>query len=227
MQTLSNGLLSHSSWIAVGFIYTAQTGLNYRHLKKGQIDKKEFWHRMRLNSVTTVGSLAVGSGGAAAGFALGTVLFPGIGSIVGAVVGGIAGGYAGERWSAKAYNNIEQRIRESKRRRKMSKEEAIYKKLEAECRVSHDRYDEALHILGVHNLRATLSQIEECYLHMLEMIADGKAAEIKAGGEADLDEERQVKYLEKYELIMKAFEDAKEYITHYGMADSKATRSIP
>jgi outer membrane lipoprotein SlyB len=102
----------------MGFIYTAQTGLNYRRYKKGEIDKKEFWHRMKLNSVTTVGSLAVGSGGAAAGFALGTAIFPGIGSIVGAVVGGIAGGFAGEKWSAKAYKSIEQRIKESKLKKK-------------------------------------------------------------------------------------------------------------
>ncbi len=118
MQTLSNGLMSHTSWIAMAFIYTAQTGLNYRRYKKGQINKKEFWHRMRINSVTTVGSLAVGSGGAAAGFALGTAIFPGVGSIVGAVVGGIAGGYAGERMSAKAYKSIEAKIQESKRKQK-------------------------------------------------------------------------------------------------------------
>jgi outer membrane lipoprotein SlyB len=65
---------------------------------------------MKVNSVTTVGSMAVGSGGAAAGFAVGTFLFPGVGSIVGAVVGGIAGGFAGEKWSAKAYTAIEQKL---------------------------------------------------------------------------------------------------------------------
>lgn len=35
MQTLSSGMLSHSAWIAMAFVYTAQTGLNYRRLKKG------------------------------------------------------------------------------------------------------------------------------------------------------------------------------------------------
>lgn len=72
---------------------------------------------MRINSVTTVGSLAVGSGGAAAGFAIGTALLPGVGSIVGAVVGGIAGGFAGEKLSAKAYKSIEAKIEESKLKR--------------------------------------------------------------------------------------------------------------
>ena len=99
--------MSHSAWIAMAFIYTAQTGLNYRRYKKGKIDKKEFWRRLKLNSVTTVGSMAVGSGGAAAGFAVGTMIFPGVGSVVGAVVGGLASGFAGEKWSAKAFNAIE------------------------------------------------------------------------------------------------------------------------
>jgi outer membrane lipoprotein SlyB len=84
--------------------------LNYRRLKKGEIDKKEFWHRMRLNSVISVTSMAVGSGGAAAGFALGTAIMPGIGSIVGAVVGGLAGGFAGEKISEKAYKSVEHKI---------------------------------------------------------------------------------------------------------------------
>lgn len=102
-------------WIGVAFIYTAQTGLNYRRLKKGDISKKEFWRRVKLNSITTVSSIAGGSGGAAAGFALGTALFPGIGSMVGAVVGGIAGGIAGEKLSAKAYESIEERIEQAKK----------------------------------------------------------------------------------------------------------------
>jgi outer membrane lipoprotein SlyB len=62
---------------------------------------------MRLNSVIGVGSTVVGSGGAAAGFALGTAVMPGIGSIIGAVVGGLAGGFAGEKLSATAYKHIE------------------------------------------------------------------------------------------------------------------------
>lgn len=85
--------------------------MNYRRYKKGDITKKEFWRRIKLNSVTTVSSLAAGSGGAAAGFAIGTAMFPGIGSIVGAVVGGIAGGFAGEKLSAKAYKSIEDKIK--------------------------------------------------------------------------------------------------------------------
>jgi len=60
----------------------------------------------------------VGSGGAAAGFALGTFFFPGVGSILGAVIGGVAGGFAGERLSAKVYKHIEAKIEESKQLRR-------------------------------------------------------------------------------------------------------------
>lgn len=119
IETLSQGLLSKTAWIAVAFIYTAQTGLNYRKLKKGQISKKEFWHRVKINSVTTVSSLAVGSGGAAAGFAIGTAMMPGVGSVIGAVVGGIAGGFAGEKLSAKAYNAIDARIEKAKEKKRL------------------------------------------------------------------------------------------------------------
>ena len=87
----------------MAFVYTAQTGLNYRKLSKGSITKEEFWKRMRLNSVKAIGSMAGGTGGATAGFALGTVIFPGVGSIIGAVIGGVAGGYTGEKITTKAY----------------------------------------------------------------------------------------------------------------------------
>jgi hypothetical protein len=36
----------------MAFVYTANAGLNYRRYKKGAIDKGEFWHRMKINSVT-------------------------------------------------------------------------------------------------------------------------------------------------------------------------------
>lgn len=71
------------------------------------INKREFWRRQGLNSVGTVGSLAGGSGGAAAGFALGTLFLPGVGSVIGAVVGGIAGGFAGEKLTKKFYKTVE------------------------------------------------------------------------------------------------------------------------
>jgi len=79
--------------------------------------------------------MAVGSGGAAAGFAIGTALFPGIGSVVGAVVGGIAGGFAGEKLSAKAYKSIEERMEQAKKIKK-NKELAELQSFFDNCPVS-------------------------------------------------------------------------------------------
>ena len=203
LETLTQGLLSRSAWIAVAFVYTAQTGLNYRRYKKGRISKKEFWRRVKLNSVTTVGSLAVGSGGAAAGFALGTVLFPGVGSVVGAVVGGIAGGFAGEKLSAKAYKSIEESIAQAKRRKQQREMEEV--RAQPRCRVSEDRYEHALSLLGVVNERAVMNEIEEAYLRMLEVLTENKARPENS------DEKTQSLYLRKYETLIEAFEDAKEF----------------
>jgi outer membrane lipoprotein SlyB len=102
---------------------------------------------MRLNSFVSVGSMAVGSGGAAAGFALGTAIFPGIGSIVGAVVGGIAGGFAGEKISAKAYKALEEQIKLSKAKRKQEKKDLHFRQLESTCTISHERFDICLQLL--------------------------------------------------------------------------------
>lgn len=125
IQTLSEGLLTSTAWMTAAFVYTAHTGLNYRKYKKGQMTKKEFWSLAKMNSVTTVSSMAGGSGGAAAGFALGTTIMPGVGSIVGTIVGGLIGGYAGEKISSKAYKSIEQKIREAKEQRKLREMEDI------------------------------------------------------------------------------------------------------
>jgi len=114
-KTFTQGYLGSATWITVGLFYTAQTGVNYRRMKTGTITKKEFWRRVKMNSVTAVSSLAVGTGGAAAGFAIGSFLFPGVGSIIGAVVGGIAGGIAGEKLSTKFYVSVERRVEEAKR----------------------------------------------------------------------------------------------------------------
>ena len=46
----------------------------------------------------------------AAGFAIGSVFFPGIGSLVGAIVGGLGGSYAGEEYAYKAQEAIEQAL---------------------------------------------------------------------------------------------------------------------
>lgn len=91
------GGMSRMVWIPAAVVYTAISGLNYRRYKKGYITKVEFWKRMRVGAVSTVGGIAGGTSGAAAGFAVGTAVSPGFGSILGAIVGGTAGGMIGEK----------------------------------------------------------------------------------------------------------------------------------
>ena len=125
----------------MAFVYTAKAGLNYRRYRTGKIDKQEFWHRMKINSVTSVSSMAVGTAGAASGFALGTIFFPGVGSVVGAVVGGMAGGIVGEKISAKVYRHIDLKIEEAKKLKRnieMTEFGHIDKNL---CLVSEFRFD--------------------------------------------------------------------------------------
>ena len=93
----------------------------------------------------------MGSGGAAAGFAIGTFFMPGLGSVLGAVVGGIAGGLVGEKISAKVYKHIEYKIEEAKelKRNIEMTELSTGTVVMPHCRVSYTRFDKALRILGV------------------------------------------------------------------------------
>ena len=42
-SVLTHSLLSTVGYISTAFIFTAKTGLNYRHYKRGKIPKHEFW----------------------------------------------------------------------------------------------------------------------------------------------------------------------------------------
>jgi hypothetical protein len=44
--------------------------------------------------------------------------------------------------------------------------------------VSHERYDEALHLIGIHSYKASLEEIKEAYQNMLDMIQTAKTDEI-------------------------------------------------
>ena len=77
-----------------GMLYSAQTGLNYRKLKKGQMTDSQFKRGMHIGAFELVGGIAGGTGGAAAGFAIGAFAGP-VGAVVGTVVGGIFGGLKG------------------------------------------------------------------------------------------------------------------------------------
>lgn len=54
--------------------------------------------------------MAGGIGGTAAGFALGTIFMPGVGSAIGAIGGGIVGGYAGKTVVSKTYETLEKSL---------------------------------------------------------------------------------------------------------------------
>lgn len=101
-------------WIFVGFVLVAQTGIDYRKLRKGLITKREFYRNARTRTVMSLVGLATGAAGASIGFAVGTIIFPGLGSAVGAVIGtmlgGIGGSTVGRNVSAKAYGIIEDRM---------------------------------------------------------------------------------------------------------------------
>ena len=161
---------------------------------------------MRLNSFTTIGGLAGGSGGAAAGFAIGSVVMPGVGSIVGAVVGGLAGGILGEQVSGKAYKVLEDKIKEAKEVKSISLQ--IEKDARA-CGVTLERYHEALGFLAVPMSNPTLTELEECYLKRLEDISRVKERE------EERKEERQKIWVEKYEIVIEAFEDCKKYTEYH------------
>lgn len=72
-------------------------------MKKGEITKDEFKHRVKVGAIAVFGGIACGSGGAAIGFLIGTAILPGILSIPGTVIGGVIGGLTGRKVSVKAY----------------------------------------------------------------------------------------------------------------------------
>lgn len=119
----------------------------------------------------------MGSGGAAAGFAIGTFFMPGLGSVLGAVVGGIAGGLVGEKISAKVYKHIEYKIEEAKelKRNIEMTELSTGTIVMPHCRVSYTRFDKALRILGVRcpnyvTARYQLDDIEAAYEAHLDVL---------------------------------------------------------
>lgn len=98
------------AWTYVGLVFIAETGINYRRYKRGDISKSEFKERLKQNAVGTVGGLACASAGALLGFLAGSAVFPVVGSIVGVFLGGVIGGLTGKRLSIKILNKIETKI---------------------------------------------------------------------------------------------------------------------
>lgn len=110
------------AWSFVGIVYIAETSINYRRYKKGDISKTEFIARAKTGAVGTIGALAGASGGAALGFLAGSACFPVVGSIVGILIGGVVGGLVGRRMSIKLFVSIENKIDKAKKLKKTLKE---------------------------------------------------------------------------------------------------------
>lgn len=105
-----NAIVMPFAWAVTGLIYIAETGFNYRKLKKGEIDKKEFKRRAVIGAIAKVGGLLGTSVGAACGFLVGTAIAPGIGTIIGVIVGGISGSITGQALTLRSIAAVEGQI---------------------------------------------------------------------------------------------------------------------
>lgn len=118
MALAGGAIIGPIAWTYVGLVFVAETGINYRRYKRGDITKAEFKDRLKQNAVGTVGGLACASAGALLGFLAGSAVFPVVGSIVGVFLGGVVGGIAGKRLSIKVLNKIETKIENIKKLQK-------------------------------------------------------------------------------------------------------------
>lgn len=98
--------------IVSGVIFSAQTGLDYRSYRKGEMSKSEFQKRTKRGAFATTGSMMGTTGGMVSGFFVGQAMipFPVIGGIIGTVVGGFAGGMTGAKVSVKLYEKMEEKM---------------------------------------------------------------------------------------------------------------------
>lgn len=110
------------AYALAGLIYVAETGWNYRKLKKGLITKEEFKRRAMYGAIGKVSALIGTSIGAAAGFCLGTVVLPGVGSIIGTVIGGVAGSLSIRALTIRMIEKVEDRIVTRKHRNQERRE---------------------------------------------------------------------------------------------------------
>lgn len=110
-----SAIIGPVAWTFVGVVYIAETSINYRRMKRGEITKDEFKKRVRQGAVGTVGGLACASAGAALGFLIGSACFPVIGSVVGVLIGGVAGGLAGKSLSVRMLAKIEKKLEKLKK----------------------------------------------------------------------------------------------------------------
>lgn len=113
-----SAILGPVAWTFVGLVFVAETGINYRRFKRGEISKDEFKNRVKQGAVGTIGGLACASAGAALGFVIGSALFPVVGSIVGVLLGGVIGGVAGKKMSVRLLTRIEKKLEKIRKMKK-------------------------------------------------------------------------------------------------------------
>lgn len=110
MMVAGSTIVSPLAYTLAGIIYIAETGINYRKYKKGLIDKKEFKRRAFMGAIGKVSALMGTTIGASTGFAIGTMIMPGVGSVIGVVVGGVAGSLTLRAITLKTIRKIDERI---------------------------------------------------------------------------------------------------------------------
>lgn len=129
-----------------GVVFTAQTGINYRRYKKGQITKDQFKNRTKRGAAGTIGGMAGSASGMFAGFFAGQLLIPVpvLGGVIGSLVGGFAGGFFGAKVSIRVYERIEARLNVMRALKRAAQEE--------QERIKNSiplTYEESLEMLGV------------------------------------------------------------------------------
>ena len=98
--------------LAVGVIYSAQTGIDYRKFKKGLITHDEFKTRAKRGAFASTGGVLGSAGGMVGGFFVGQALIPipVVGGVIGTFAGGMAGGLGGAKVSIKLYERMEAKM---------------------------------------------------------------------------------------------------------------------
>ena len=91
----------------VAILLAAQTTVDYKKVKAGKMDKKEFKRRLKLNGAGAGAGILGASAGGATGFLIGSAIFPVVGSAVGAFAGAMIGGISGNKLGRRAIEKMD------------------------------------------------------------------------------------------------------------------------
>lgn len=143
--------------IVSGVLFSAQTGIEYRKYKRGEMTKDEFKKSTKKGAIMTSGSLVGSTGGMVGGFFAGQLLIPipVVGGIIGAFAGGFAGGMTGAKVSLKWYEKMEARMAA----RGLSNDPKLKQAVSEEDQA---KYENSLEILGIES-HDPFSVIQEQY----------------------------------------------------------------